>query len=271
VLLERQEIRALVLNYTELSSFEPRHHRLAFTVSYQPLRGKRRSQTYEYDLDTFLGLVEIGRKSINDIDKRLDTIGKELHKSAQQLERLNARVEWGLLTPPKTESAGDKLHALLAYLQAWWLDYRSLGDSAYSGYDLHQMRVVCERAHDALCAYNCTGADHTRLRQDLLKLARITMWGPQSVGEINTLGEEVVAIAARLQQEDGLPPVDTANGGGPVRLLHAVMRRVTGAWATEEWRGSDGLSGNRLSGTHRLAWRCRAGAAGAAASRVRLE
>lgn len=223
VLPERQEIRALAFSYMEAANLEPEYHRLAFTASYTPLRGKRRAQTYEYDLDTYLMLADTGRKSLNDVDKRLGTIGKELTKAASNLERLNSRLEWGMMPSPGLSDADYRLPTLLAHFHASWLDFKTLGNAAYSGYNLHHLRMLCEKAHDVLCTYNHADADYVKIRQHLLRIARIRIFGPPTVVEIENLGDEIVTIIERLQRRQGTQPVATADHK---MLAHRLLRSV---------------------------------------------
>jgi hypothetical protein len=213
-----------VIDSSISSNLPTRFNHIAFTATYKTARGKPKPQSFTYDLKLTLGLGGIVRKTINDIDRKLETIGRELSNASKHQKDMVNRLEWAMLTPSNPSNPVKELNNLLIYLRNWWLDYRELGSSAYSGYSLFQMRTLCERTHDILCRSASQEPGQIRLRQLLLRLARMRFWGQQSVDEINKIGSEIVAIAERLSSATP-PPSSPFATSGRSGLIHRLLRR----------------------------------------------
>lgn len=207
ILTETQEIRTILFSYMDFTSFVESNDRdsiVTFTVAYRTLQGEEGSQTYAYDLDLYKGLTDFSEASLNDVVKQLKDLKKQTKAISSATKNVSDRLEWDMRLLPKRQ--GEDLQASLNHFLAAWEDFESLGNRALMGFNLHKMRVLCEKTYDAACSHSDSNAALEELRRKLLSMSRLDFrLGPDPDERFTSLGNEVVEIIRELRGGDAAP------------------------------------------------------------------
>jgi hypothetical protein len=195
VLTKGQELRTAILNLIEVNQAGKADTTVTLSVSYKTSHGKSITQTFQYNLKVFMGLMYADGKGIDDVAAQLEKLAAAASGIPSRLESLKERVEWGLTLAGRTARTPDALKMLLRTYLAAWTDCEVLGDFRYLSFNLVRMRMLCADLYLALCASADDGETYKKLRCTLLKMLNHSFYadGGESSRAFLAMGEEAAA------------------------------------------------------------------------------